>query len=132
MAILKDAPPSMPILRVIHEFMDEKIGKALKERDPLRAFQSMADLRVVLSDLIKVGYSFESMLAIADDTLDGAVKLMRDHLVKRYLDPDLPEATALEINAMLVEIIERGAWPDWEAEFGEAVGDPLWARRWAS
>jgi hypothetical protein len=123
----------MPTLRVIHAFIDKEIGQALKERDPLRAFRALADLRAVLSDLVAVGRKdFERLLAIADDGLRDAVDLTRAHLVKRYLDPDIPEARALEINAMLVQIIELGAWPDVEKEFGEAVGDPLWARRWAS
>jgi hypothetical protein len=115
-------PPSMPILRVIHEFIDEKIAKALyQERDPLKAFRSMADLRVVLRDLIGVGYSFQSMLAIVDEGLDRAAKMMRDHLVAKYLNPATPEEDAAEINAMLVEIISRGAWPNWQEEYEDAV-----------
>jgi hypothetical protein len=111
------SPLAMPTLRVINEFMDEKIGRALKERDPLRAFRAMADLHAVLSDLVKVGRNdFEPLLRIADDTMAGAVKMMRDHLVKRYLDPSLPEEMAAEINATLVEIVSRGAWPNWQQD----------------
>jgi hypothetical protein len=121
----------MPVLRLINQFMDEKIAKALyQERDPLKAFQALADLRVVLDDMISVGRPYQSMLAVVDDALDRAVKMMRDHLVKRYLDPSVPEAEASEINAMLVEIIANGGWPgDWRSEYEDMVWDHALRRR---
>jgi hypothetical protein len=119
-----DVGESRPVLRIINEFMDEKIAKALKERDPLRAFEAMRDLRIVLSDLVKMGRkSFEPLLATADDGLDRAVKLMRDHLVNKYLDPDTPEEEAAQINETLVYIIEHGGWDNWRKEYN----DMIWA-----
>jgi hypothetical protein len=126
----RGAPPPPPILSIVREFMDEKIGRALKERDPLRAFRAMADLRVVLSDLVAVGHKeFASLLAIADDGLARAIKMMRDHLVKRYLDPETPEEMAAEINEMLCCIIANGHWPNWAEEYDDAVCEHAALRR---
>ena len=120
-----DIGESRPVLRIINEFMDEKIGRALKERDTLRAFEAMRDLRIVLADLVAMGRKdFEPLLATADDALDRAVKLLREHLVKKYLDSNTPAEEAAEINKTLVYIIEHGGWDNWRKEFDDAV----WAR----
>jgi hypothetical protein len=65
--------------------------------------------------------SFEPMLAIADDALDQGLKLLRDHLVKKYIDRDTPAEEAAEINKTLVYIIEHGGWDNWREEFADAV-----------
>jgi hypothetical protein len=113
----------MPVLRLINEFMNEKVAKALyEERDPLKAFRALADLRVVLDHLISVGRNYQSMLAVVDDALRRSVEMMRTHLVTKYLDPSVPEAEASEINAMLCYIIANGGWPgDWRSEYEDMV-----------
>jgi hypothetical protein len=115
-----------PVMKIVTEFMDEKIARALyEEKDPFKAFEAMGELREVLSSLVKTGRpEFKTMLAIADDALVCAIKLIRDHLVKKYLDSATPEERAEEIKEMLIEIISRGAWPNWQEEYDDAV----WAR----
>jgi hypothetical protein len=113
----------MPVLRVINEFMDEKIGRALKERDTTRAFEAMRDLRVVLHALVQVGYPYQSMLDIADDTLDRAAKMVKAHLLQNYLDTP-SEERAIELHAMLMDLAVAGYWPS----LLQDMDDELWRR----
>jgi|SRR6516164_693201 hypothetical protein len=116
-------PLEMPVLRVINEFMDEKVAKALREeRDPMKALRSMADLRAVLSALVKVGYPYQSMLDVANDTMDGAAKLVKAHLLKNYLDA--PEERAARLHEMLLHLAAGGYWDS----LRDDLDDELWRR----
>jgi hypothetical protein len=113
----------MPLLRVVHDYIDTKIATALyEEKDPLKALRALADLRVVLSDLVAVGRKdFERLLAITDDALDRVVKLVRDHLVKRYLDPATPPERVAELHAGMLELAQGGYWPRLLEDLDDAV-----------
>jgi hypothetical protein len=111
----------MPVLRVINEFMDEKVAKALKD-DPLKAFRAMADLCAVLSALVKVGYPYQSMLDVADDTLTHVAKMMKASLLRDYLDA--PEERAAELHEMLLDLAAGGYWDS----LRDDLDDELWRR----
>ena len=115
--------PQMAVMRLVNTFMDEKLRGALNEGDPLRAFQELGALRVVLGDMVAMGRKeFKSMLAIADDALDGAVKMMKDHLLKKYLDA--PEERAAELHEALLDLAAGGYWDS----LREDLDDELWRR----
>jgi hypothetical protein len=113
--------PVMPVLRIINQFLDEKVGKALKEKDTLKALEALGDLRVVLSNLCETGHNYQSMLAIIDDALAQARKMMRDSLIRDCLDPATPAERVEEIKEALIDIAQHGGWPNWREELDDAI-----------
>jgi hypothetical protein len=88
----------------------------------MKALRALADLRVVLSDLVAVGRKdFERLLAITDDALDGVAKLAKHYLVKAYLDPATPPERVAELHAGLIDLAENGYWPRLLEDLDEAV-----------
>jgi hypothetical protein len=117
--------PQMATLRIVHDYIDTKIATALYvEKNPMKALRALADLRVVLSDLVAVGRKdFERLLVITDDALDGVAKLAKHHLVKAYLDPATPPERVQELHAGLLELAENGYWP----RLLEDLDEEVWA-----
>jgi hypothetical protein len=118
-----------PILSIINDYLDEKVGRVMRQ-DPWDAFRAMRELRYVLHSLV-YGVKhpeFKGLLETAETNNARIVEVLRQYLVKRYLDSDTPPDKRDEIQATLVEIIEAGFWPTWKAEV-DSWGRP---ERWGS
>jgi hypothetical protein len=114
--------PPRPVLAILQEFFDEKIGRAIKEGNSLRAIDALGDLRLVLVDLVRVGRTeFKADLARIDFEMARIIQTCRQKLVEAFLDPATSPEAAQSISEALVEIIECGAWPNWQFEFRATV-----------
>jgi hypothetical protein len=114
--------PPRPVLSILQEFFDEKIGRAIKEGNSVRAVDALVDLRLVLIDLVRVGRTeFKADLARVDFEMARILRNCRQKLVERFLDPATSPEEARSISDTLVRIIQRGAWPNWQEEFNAAV-----------
>jgi hypothetical protein len=109
--------PGRPIFEILNEFMDEKICRIVKQ-DPKNALQALHDLRRVLHGLVNgVRHpEFKPMLKIIEDTGVSIAMGWCQLLVKRYRDQATPHEELPELNALLVECIEAGAWPNWRED----------------
>jgi hypothetical protein len=116
--------PGRPIFAILNEFIDEKIAGVMRQ-DRLEAMRALRELRWVLQSLV-YGIKhpeFKRTLEVVEDLMAGITEVLRQHLVKAYRDPTTPREKLPEINATLVEIIECGAWPNWQEEV-EGWGRP--------
>jgi hypothetical protein len=104
------------------EFTEEKIHRTIRDGNSTQGLSAFLELEDVLRGLIRFGFKeFEETLRQFDAAWARLLVATRIRLVRDYLDPSTPNAQAARINAMLVEIIARGAWPNWKAEYEAAV-----------
>jgi hypothetical protein len=109
--------PPTPILSIINDYLDEKVGRVMKH-DPWDAMRAMQELRIVLHSLV-YGVKhpeFKPLLETAEACQQQVAEFLCQWLVKRYRDLATPEEELPEINALLVRCIEIGAWPNWKEE----------------
>jgi hypothetical protein len=112
--------PGRPIGAIINEFMDEKMLRVVKQ-DPLDALRALRDLRWTLRSLVHgvKRPELKPMLKIVEDTGVSIAMGWCQILVKRYRDPATPREELPELNALLVECIENGAWPTWQEDIAQ-------------
>jgi hypothetical protein len=109
--------PPRPVLSILNEFIDEKMIRALQDRNTTRALQGLRDLRYVLRALVSVGRTdLKPILGTVEDCIARVVEMLRQQLVKDYRDPATSKEDLQIINATLVEIIECGHWPTWQED----------------
>jgi hypothetical protein len=119
------APPPRPPLALIKEFMEEKLARAAWERDWRQAIEALGDLRMTLDILVSVGHQeFAGLLKEADAGLWSIIKLLRDSLVRDFLNPATPPERAEEIKAGLIDLAEHGGWQNWR----EDLDNMIWER----
>jgi hypothetical protein len=110
------------VLELLLEFSKEKIHRTIRDGNRTQGLKAFLELEDVLRSLILFGFKeFEETLRQFDAAWDRLLVATRVRLVRDYLDPSTPEAEAVQVHAMLCEIIERGAWPNWEEEYEAAV-----------
>ena len=118
-----DVEPGRPVLEILLEFTREKICRAAyHEHDFLKALKALNESRVVCEDLVRYGHpEFEAHVKAIKAGIARIGKAARTRLVREYLDPKTSEENVQLIQEALVQIIERGAWPEWETEYAAAV-----------
>jgi hypothetical protein len=110
------------VLELLLEFSKEKIHKTIRDGNRTQGLKAFCELEDVLRSLICFGFKeFEETLRQFDAAWARLLVATRVRLVRDYLDPSTPNEEAQQIHAMLCEIIERGAWPNWEEEYEAAV-----------
>jgi hypothetical protein len=112
--------PPQPIFAILNEYMDEKMCRIVKQ-DPMDAMRALHELRRVLHSLVHgiKHPEFKPMLELIEATGVSIAMGWCQLLVKEYRDPATPREDLPGINAALVECIECGAWPTWQADIAE-------------
>jgi hypothetical protein len=109
--------PRRPVLSIVQEFVDEKIGRAVQDHDPVQVVLGLSELKVVLRGLVLIGRKeFKADIKRIDVEMVRIVRTCRKALVRAWLDPATPREDLDGIRDTLIEIIERGAWPGWKQE----------------
>jgi hypothetical protein len=104
----------------------------MRERNTRQGARAICELEVVLRDLVRYGHKeFEETLRRFDAAWARVLLACRQRLVRDYLAAETPPEELPAIQAMLVEIIERGAWPTWRQDYDAAI-DAEVQRRLAS
>jgi hypothetical protein len=115
--------PPRPLLNILLEFTQEKVHRAaIEDHDFMGALRALDESRVVMQDLVRFGHEeFKSNIVSIDRGLAKIAVAARKLIVGKYLDPKTSAEDVQLILPVLVELIERGAWPNWQVEFNEAV-----------
>jgi hypothetical protein len=116
--------PPRPVLAILAEFAEKKIKRvARQEGGLLPALKALRELWHVVSDLVRwCGRpELKEILSTLEAGMTKIAQASRQRLVQSYLDPTTPPDEVEMINEALVYIISKGAWPDWQREFNEAV-----------
>jgi hypothetical protein len=122
--------PPIRVLEMLVDFMETKASRAVVQEDPVRALQAIVDVDIVIGDLIRFGHAeFEPTQKKFKAGFARLVDAGRQRLVKAYLAAETPAEDLPGLQALIVEIIERGAWPNWKQEYAEAVAEEVERRR---
>jgi hypothetical protein len=115
--------PPRPVLAILQEFFDEKVGRAIHERNFVRAVDALGDLRDVLEDFVRFSGrpEFKVNLERVNFEMARILETCRTRLVRDYLSLEMPEEELPRIHAILCEIIRRGAWPTWKQDYDKAI-----------
>lgn len=108
---------------VLCKFLEEEIQKPVRREGPAtEILQALFEYQQMLKLLIRAGHlEFKPHLQLIEQGMAKLFQTTRQQLVQRFLDPaTTPEDHDL-IRDSLVEIIEAGAWPNWQLEFNAAV-----------
>jgi hypothetical protein len=115
-------PMPRPILSILNEFAEEKINRAARDGDSVKAMKALCELRHVLSDLVTVGHpEFKATIQKINAGMARLLRTGRTRLLQVYLDAKTSDEEARSIGATLVLIAESGAWPEFQYEFPRAV-----------
>jgi hypothetical protein len=112
-----------PVLEILLKFTEQEIHRAAYlEHDYLKALKALNESRVVCEDLVRYGHpEFEEHVKAIKAGIARIGKAARTRLVRDYLNPKTKAEDVQVIQEALVELVERGAWPEWRVEFGSAV-----------
>jgi hypothetical protein len=113
-----------PTFAILHEYIDEKMCRVVKQ-DPLDAMRALRELHWVLRSLVHgiKRPEFKKTLEVIEATRASIAAGVCQILVKDYRDPSTPKEDLPAINAALVEFIEAGAWPTWQADIARWGSD---------
>jgi hypothetical protein len=121
---------SIKVLELLLDFAEEKIHKTMREGNSSLSLRACLELEDVLRSLILLGYrEFEETMRQLDAAWARLLVATRIRLVRDYLDSSTPDEEAEQIHTMLCEIISRGAWPNWQEEYEEAVQAAIAGRK---
>ena len=126
--IVPGNPERAPIkvLELLLEFSKEKIHRTIRDGNRTQGLKAFLELEDVLRSLILFGFKeFEETLRQFDAAWDRLLVATRVRLVRDYLSAETPPEELSAIQAMLVEIIERGAWPNWRQEYDAAIDEEV-------
>jgi hypothetical protein len=115
--------PPRPLLNILLQFTQEKVHRAaIEDHDFMGALRALDESRVVMQDLMKFGHpEFQVNIEVIDRGIARVGRAARERLVRDYLNPATKPEDVAEIQAALEQLIRRGAWPNWQVEFNEAV-----------
>jgi hypothetical protein len=88
--------------------------------DPASVRMALGALRRAYEILIDEGYPFEGLLSDLEAGLEKVARAARTIIVRRYLSKTSAEEVE-EAGRVLMELIECGAWPNWQVELEAEV-----------
>ena len=116
---------TLPVLKLLTEFIEEKLNRTIIDTDMKFAARALRDLHAALGYLVRTGNpEFESL---HQDIRAGMTKLhttARNEIVRRFLESKDPDQVG-ELSAALVKMIERGQWPNWQREFDQLINQSV-------
>jgi hypothetical protein len=127
-----ERPPTQ-VLEMLLEFMETKAQKAIREGHTRQGARALCDAEIVLRDLVRYGHKeFQAILDGFEGGWRRCLQAARQRLVEAYLAAETPEEELPAIQALIVEIIERGHWPNWRQEYDAAINAEVERRRRSS
>ena len=112
------------LMKQLLEFARVNIRGAVLDRDDRRAISGLTELRRIYVGLSHVYPEFEKQVEEMDRGFDRLIEAGRGRLMKWYVrtrDPD----EVRELGEALEQIIARGGWDDWRAEFELALTEQM-------
>jgi hypothetical protein len=123
-------PPPIKVLELLCAFAEERIQGAMRQGNTRQGVRALLELEIVLRDLVRYGHKeFEAMLRGFDAGWRRCLVAARTRLVRDYLSLETPAEELPAIQALIVEIIERGAWPTWREDYDAAIDAEVERRR---
>jgi hypothetical protein len=110
------------LMKQLLTFAETHIRGAALDRDDRRAVAGLIELRRIYVGLSHVYPEFEQQVEEMDRGFDRLIEAGRGRLLRWYVrtrDPD----EVRELGEILEQIIARGGWDDWQAEFELALAE---------
>ena len=112
------------LMQQLIKFAEVNIRGAVLDNDHRRAFAGLIELRRIYAGLAHVYPEFERQVEEMDGEFDRFIEAGRGQLLRWYVrtrDPD----EVRELGEALEQIIARGGWDDWRAEFELALTEQM-------
>jgi hypothetical protein len=110
------------LMKQLLTFAETHIRGAALDKDDKRAVTGLLELRRIYWGLSHVYPEFEQQVEEMDREFDRLLEAARGRLMKWYVRTRDPEEVRA-LGEVLEQIIARGGWDDWRAEFELALAE---------
>jgi hypothetical protein len=114
------------LMKQLCEFAERNIKIALQDREYTRGIAALVELRRIYCalDTVYPEDFFAAEIKSIDAGLDRLIEAGRGQLLRWYVRTRDPDEVS-ELGETLEQIIARGGWDDWQAEFELALAEQM-------